>query len=518
MADDLQIHKVYCEGGLNTNRDLLSQGERQPGSATRLINYEPALTGGYRRISGYSNQFPNLPGTGKVLGVCVAGGIHDGIIAARAPETGYDYMYWWNSTTEEWVSISTGTHTTNPTFVGINKMRFVRYNWIEPRILFVDGVNPVAVYNGTTYTQIDHANAPQAPKYAEIFKKHVFLAGSGIGDNYNLYFSAPANETDFSPANGAGVINVGFAIVAIKTFRDSLYIFGRNHIRKLTGSNIADFVLEEVTNDLGCIATDSVVELGGDLVFMAPDGLRPISATSKIGDVNLETISKNVQSYFTDIVYNEDLDTLSSVVIRSKSQFRYFFAGGESQGMLGGLRSNQETGGISYEFSQLLGLGATCADSGYVGFREYVIHGDEDGLVHRQEFGTDFNGREIFSLYQTPFFHMGDPELRKNFLKLSTYLRAEGDCRVITGIVYDYEDVDSLNPSNYDILVEGAAAYYNEAQYDSGAIFDGNPSPVSKLNIAGSGTSISIKYVTNDSNASHSIQGMVLLFGVNDRR
>jgi len=53
MADNLDIFKVYCEGGLNTNKDLLSQGELEPGTATRLINYEPALTGGYRKISGY---------------------------------------------------------------------------------------------------------------------------------------------------------------------------------------------------------------------------------------------------------------------------------------------------------------------------------------------------------------------------------------------------------------------------------------------------------------------------------
>jgi len=71
MADNLQIFTVSCEGGLNTNRDVLSQGQLSPGSATRLINYEPAVTGGYRRISGYNEAYPSLPGTGKVLGVCV---------------------------------------------------------------------------------------------------------------------------------------------------------------------------------------------------------------------------------------------------------------------------------------------------------------------------------------------------------------------------------------------------------------------------------------------------------------
>jgi hypothetical protein len=516
MPDNLQIHKVYCEGGLNTNRDLLSQGERIPGSATRLINYEPSITGGYRRISGYTNLYPDLPGTGATIGVCVSGGIHDGIFAARKPSSGSNYLHYWDNSAEDWQAITTvGT----VDLTDVTKLRFERYNWAGSRIVFVDSHNPAAVYDGTSYTQITDSNAPSSPSHVQSFKKHLFMAGSHDGGDRNmLYFSAPLDEFDFTPASGAGVINMGFGIVALKTFRDSLYVFGNNHIRKVTGNNIADFVVEEVTNDLGCIASDSVVELGGDLVFMGPDGLRPISATNKIGDVNLETVSKYIQSYFTDITANEDLDALVSVVVRSKSQFRYMFPGEESQGMLGGLRESQQTGQIGYEFSQLLGLGATCADSGYVGGYEYVIHGDEDGKVHRQEYGTSFDGNPIFSLYQTPFYHMGDPELRKNFLKLSTYLRAEGDCTLVTGIVYDYEDVEVFNPANYDITVEGAAAYYNEAVYGVGAIFDGNPSPVSKLNIAGSGTSISVKYVTNDTNASHSIQGMVLLFGINDRR
>ena len=49
------------------------------------------------------------------------------------------------------------------------------------------------------------------------------------------------------------------------------------------------------------------------------------------------------------------------------------------------------------------------------------------------------------------------------------------------------------------------------------AVFDGNPAPVKRTNIAGSGKSVAFKYVTNDSNAAHSIQGLVITFGVGDR-
>jgi hypothetical protein len=397
---------------------------------------------------------------------------------------------------------------------GVTKVRFTKYNFGSPKVVLTDGVNPAATYDGTTYTQITDANAPDDPKYSAVFKNHLFLAGDPNEDT-NLYFSAPYAETDFSAANGSGVINVGFPIVAIKPFRDALYIFGTNNIRKLVGNNISNFVLETVTDDLGCLATDSVIEIGGDLLFLSQDGLRPVSGTDRIGDVNLETVSKDIQSIFTDIIFDIDLEGLNAVVIRQKTQFRYFFAGSDTQGIIGGFR--QTPNGLQFEYSQMLGITATCADSGYIGQNEFVIHGTSNGKVHRQEQGSSFDGSDIFSLFQTPFYHMQDPEQRKIFYSVATYMRSEGDNELVMSLLYDYDDVDILSPSNFTLTTTGAAAYYNEAVFDATAIYDGNPSPVQRTNISGSGKSASLRFVTNDTNASHSIQGLVITFGVGDR-
>ena len=511
MADNLASFKVFCQGGLNTSRDVLSQGETQPGSAVALINYEPAVTGGYRKINGFSNDYGTVSGTGNVLGVCVANGVNDGILACRTPSSGSNYLHYWDTATSAWVAVTTSG---SPTMTGVTKIRFTKYNWGSPKIMLTDGINPAATYDGTTYTQITHADAPSAPKFSHVYKNHMFLAGDP-SETTNLYFSAPYDETSFAAANGAGVINVGFPVVAIKSFRDVLYIFGTNNIRKLVGDNIANFVLQEVTDDLGCLASDSVIEIGGDLLFLSQDGLRPISGTDKIGDVNLETVSKDIQSIFTDIIFDIDLEGLNAVVIRQKTQFRYFFAGADTQGIIGGFR--QTPNGLQFEYSQMLGITATCADSGYIGQNEFVIHGDSTGKVHRQERGNNFDGEDIFSLFQTPFFHMQDPEQRKVFYTVATYLRSEGDNELVMSALYDYEDVDTLSPTNFTLTTAGAAAYYNEALYDSTAIFDGNPAPVKRINISGSGKSASFKFVTNSSSASHSIQGLVITFGVGDR-
>ena len=360
-----------------------------------------------------------------------------------------------------------------------------------------------------------YSDAPTDPKFAEVFQNHMFLAGDPA-ENTNLYFSAPYAETDYSAANGAGVINVGFPIVSIKPFRDSLFIFGINNIKRLVGNNIANFVLEHVTDDLGCLASDSVVEIGGDLLFLSQDGIRPISGTNKIGDVQLESLSKNIQSLFTDVILEEDLDALSSVVVRNKSQFRLFYDVDNANGLIGGLRLGQQ-GGINFEFGQLLGIEVTCADSAYIGQFEFVIHGDKSGKVHRQEQGNNFGGNNIVSVYQTPFLHMQDPEQRKIIHTVATYLRSEGDNEIIMSVIYDYDDNTILNPTNFALNTEGAAAFYNEAIFNTTAIFDGNPSPVQRVNVSGSGKSVSFRYVTNDTNAAHSIQGIVVTFGVGDR-
>lgn len=60
---------------------------------------------------------------------------------------------------------------------------------------------------------------------------------------------------------------MGFEIVSIKKFRNVLYVFGNNTIKRLVGENSANFVLETVTSNLGCLSTDSVLELGVTLYF-----------------------------------------------------------------------------------------------------------------------------------------------------------------------------------------------------------------------------------------------------------
>ena len=581
MVDAVSTFRAVCRGGLNTGADILSLGAESPGSAIQLLNYEPNLEGGYRRINGFANNFGTVTGTGSVLGIAVANGVNQGVLACRTPSSGNNYLHHWNfyytvavtsgvsssdatatgvsgtviarasasltinfgripssvfdtdnvltggsssatttvtstPTVIGWTAVSTSG---SPTMTGVSKVRFTEINFGTPKVVLTDGINPAATYDGSTYTQITDSNAPTDPTIGAEFQNHLFLAGDPAQPS-NLFFSAPTAETDFSPANGGGVINVGFAIVAIKKFRNVLFIFGKNNIKRLVGDNSANFVLESVTSNLGCLSTDSVIELGGDLLFLAPDGIRPIGGTNKIGDVNLETLSKNIQSTVRNVITSEDLDALSSVIIRSKSQFRYLFSTSSSQGILGALREYK--GNIGFEFAQTFGIECTCADSGYIEQEEFVLHGASSGKVFQQESGNAFDTSNVLSIFKTPFVYMGNPEQRKTFYSTSTYMSAEGNFSVALSITYDYDNTDISTPDNLTLSTTSPGAFFdrgtNVAVFDTTDIFDGNPSPVESVTFSGSGKAIALTFVTDDTNESHSIQGFTITHGLGDVR
>jgi hypothetical protein len=96
MSDALQTYVSVMAGGLVTNVDPLTQSNNFSGSAVRLVNMEPSLEGGYRRISGFENSYGTLPGTGKVLGLSVNGDINQGVLGCRAPSSGSNYLHWYN--------------------------------------------------------------------------------------------------------------------------------------------------------------------------------------------------------------------------------------------------------------------------------------------------------------------------------------------------------------------------------------------------------------------------------------
>jgi hypothetical protein len=60
MPTGWQTFPVEMKGGLMSNISPLQQGINFPGSARLLVNFEPSVDGGYKRIEGYSKYSNNI--------------------------------------------------------------------------------------------------------------------------------------------------------------------------------------------------------------------------------------------------------------------------------------------------------------------------------------------------------------------------------------------------------------------------------------------------------------------------
>ena len=136
--------------------------------------------------------------------------------------------------------------------------------------------------NGIT---VDGANAV---KYITIHDHHLIAAG--VENNLSTVYYSVYNDPDNFTGAGAGAVTISDQIQGIKGFRQDLIVFAKNSLHKLININdTANIRIDPITENVGCVSGYSIQEIGGDLLFLSPDGLRTVAATARIGDCLLYT-------------------------------------------------------------------------------------------------------------------------------------------------------------------------------------------------------------------------------------
>lgn len=542
MPNQIQSARVLSEGGLNTNENSLILSTEKPGCATRLVNYETSLSGGYRRIEGFryldSTYQGPAAGEGKILlTASFLNTSNDTIyhICARKDVGVNTYrLYYLDPAGTGWIAFGpAGRSTVDPNGDNIVRIRYTIFNpGTVNYIVFADGANNALVWDGTTFYTLSPAGAGTPvspggdqlisyPAIVENFKDSIFLSGD-VTVPAVISYSQPNDLLDWMAASGGGQAIFEEEVVQFKPWRNFLYVFGHTHIHKLAPDVSAGFLFSDVTTDLGCVARDSVQEVGGNLIFMSQDGIRPISGTDNIDDIELNLLSQHIQGVIDDIQTNQDMADLCSLVIRQKTQFRYFFdndttAVDSAQGLIGSMRL--KNGSMNWEFGELLGIRASATSSEVIGDTEYILHGDYNGKVYRQEMDdTTFQGSNITALYTTPYLDFGDTEIRKLMRNVNTFITSEGNATINLSLTFDWDDPDIILPSVYTFDITGTTVFYDDGTtYDSGAVYGGTARPKVKTNIQGSCFSVQFTFASQGNYAPYTIHGFVTEFSVKGR-
>jgi hypothetical protein len=560
-----------CEGGLIKSRSTFIM---QPGQALELLNFEPDIKGGYRRISGFRRQINHIvpqtsASTEKVLMVAF---FNNNILAARGEKifssastelalkilqatgmTGSGTItvdstsgFSSSGTLQINSEIFTYTGKTSTTFTGVtratsstsaaahavddavseswterdtgrtsaSKYSFERFNFDgNDKIIVTDGTNDPTVFNTSLAATDVTESSVEGAKFVTAFKSHMFYAGMSSTPQ-ELVFSQPFDEDAFNTGSGAGSIKVDDTIVGMKAFRNDLFVFCENRIFKLSGTSSSDFAITPVTRNIGCVNGDTIQEFAGDLIFLGPDGLRTVAGTARIGDVELGTISANVQSIFDDNLVDSAI--FESVVIPDKTQYRIFFSkDGTGEDNTKGVICVMK--GKNFEFAELRGIKPSSTDTFVEEGNVLVLHGGFDGYVYRQEKGDDFDGTKISGRYRSPDLTFGDPGIRKHMQRVILNYEPEAAINADMFVRYDYEDRNSARPAAYPLDSTDVVAIYGTSVYGT-PTYGGTSQPLVRQPVEGSGFAVALRINDNATTAPYSLKGFGLEYQVGARR
>ena len=413
---------------------------------------------------------------------------------------------------ESWTERDTGR-------TSAGKYSFERFNFDgNEKIVVVDGVNDPTVFNSSLSATDVTASAVEGASIVASFREHMFYAGMSSTPQ-EVVFSQPFDEDAFSSGSGAGSFKVDDTVVGLKVFRDNLFIFCENRIFKLTGSSSANFAVSAVTRDIGCINGKTIQEFAGDLIFLGPDGLRTVAGTARIGDVELGTISSNVQSVFDDEII--DASVFESVVIPQKTQYRLFFSKtglleSRTEGLICVLKG-QQSGREAYEFARLKGIKPACTDT-FISIGDVlIIHGGFDGYVYRQEEGSTFDGTAINGKYRSPDMTFGDPGIRKHMQRVIVNYKPESIIDADLFVRYDYESADSVRPAAYPLDSTDIAGVYGSSTYGT-PTYGGPSQPLVRQSVEGSGFAVALRVNDGGTTDPYSLKGFQLEYQLGARR
>lgn len=511
MADGAlwRTKTIPMQGGTRYDIVPVLRDAALPGSLISSQNMESGEVGGYARIKGFAKyDSAAVSGSGALLGCFV---YNNGVLACRGSAIYFGTGSGWGS------DIAPSART------GAGFYRAAKFRWSDDKIVLVDGVNDPVRFVGTTGT--DLTNAPAGATCVAEFKNHLFFGKDGT-----LTWSAPNDDTVYLTASGGGAIIVGDTIVNLKVWRNELYIFCRESIFKVSGNDASDFALSTVTRHLGCNYPDTVNEIAGDLMFLAADGLRPVSGTSNIGDVNIACVSNPISEYLLENLEAYKDERIVAVCVDKKSQYRLFFCKStdtSSPGLNACLVRGQ--GGLGWEFFPIQGIQVSCADHGLEdsGVTQIAIHGDYDGYVYRQDTGDNFDGDNIVAYIDTPYYVFEDPALRKTLYKVKLYISVEDQASADLTAQISLNDGDStvlqplpvtiLNNAAATIAIYGYTGLPNGSKYGT-AVYGQVASQFYRSNVIGSGYNASVRISSNNTLPAYTIRTIIFEYTMEARQ
>jgi len=342
--------------------------------------------------------------------------------------------------------------------------------------------------------------------YSAYYRSHMFWASQS-----SLYFSAPFDEFDYTPANGAGEIVVPGEIVGLLSLRDSLIVFCRYNIFRLTGSDANNFSLNPVTENTGCVDGLSIQEINGDVLFLSDTGISRLSDSDQQSGLGFSLLSNTIKTEVNALLAPSasGQNNYPSVFIPPKNQYRvikYNFASAIAN-TIGIIGSQAGLNPEELSWSTIKGIKPYHISYWVEEKKILFLAQDASNIIYIYEMdsGNTFDGTAITATYSTPYYTFNDPKMRKNFLKLTMTVEPEGNVTTTVDTLLNYNKSDVIQPPS--VVLGTTSSTYGDTT-----------SPSYETLLIGNGESMSLKFVSNTNIPPYVIQSFTVEYSTNDRR
>ena len=567
-----------CEGSLIKSRSTFIM---QPGQALELLNFEPDIEGGYRRINGFRKYVNHIvpqtsASTEKVLMVAE---FANKIIAARGQKI------FSSASTELATAIASGTGMTGSGTITVDSTTGFSSSGtlqINSEIFTYTGVTSTT-FTGVTratsstsaathaindvvsesWTERD-ASRSDAGKYN--FERFNFDGNDKLvvvdGDNAPTVFNTSIAATDVSSAGSGEVSTAVTGAKFVTAFRDHMFYAGMSSTPQelvfsvpfdednfATGSGAGSIKVDDTIvglkvfrSDLFIFCENRIFKLSGSTV--SDFAISPV--TRDIGCVNGDTI----QEFAGDLIFlgpdglrtvagtarigDVEIGTISRAVqveidnnITDSDLFESIVIPDKTQYRLffsNSTDAEAETKGIicvlkgqQFEFAKLKGIKPSTTDTFVETGNVKAIHGGFDGYIYRQEKGNDFDGTSIDGKYRSPDLGFGDAGIRKHMQRILVSYKPESSINADLLLRYDYEDPNTPRPAAYSLSAGDVAAVYGSATYGV-STYGGQAEPLLRQSVEGSGFTIALRVNDNGTSAPYALRGFGLEYQVGARR
>jgi hypothetical protein len=271
-------------------------------------------------------------------------------------------------------------------------------------------------------------------------------------------------------------------VIALAAHNGFLMIFGRRQILIYSGAkDPASMQLADSISGVGCVARDSVVVTGGDVVFLSDTGVRSVMRTVQEKSAPMREISLNVKDDLVADVLNEQAEDIKAVY-SDKDAFYLL---------------SLPTTNIVYCFDMraMLQNGAARATVwNNITPRAFAYTRSKDLLLGQESFIGKYennldNDASYRLKYYTNYFDFGSPTALKILKKINMTLVGGTGADLIVKYGFDYSPSflsRSITLGNIDIAEYGVAEY-NIGEYTAGVVFDNK-----QINASGSGNVLQI--------------------------